>query len=326
MKKIITSIIAALMLVALLATPSRAEDTGIGINPGDTMPDFSEKMTDGSEAKLSELLKDHDLVILNLFASWCGPCEREFPEMEKVYQANKDRIEIVAVSNDPDDSQEIIANYKTEHELTFPMGCMGEDLSFLTPPGVPTTLFIDKNGMVGKIQVGAFESEEEFAESVNYFLSPDYDGTPVEYEAPFIIAPYIYGAFLFNFLSLLIGRIVLFRKAGKKGWHALIPFLADYDEYALGWNGWIGVGVVLITLLSTLLGLLGAPSFVGYALYAIAIAIAVIENIKLAKVFGKNVVYGILLALPIINGICRMILGFGKAQYQPAVASEVTAE
>ena len=329
MRKVITSVLAAIMLVALLvvpAVPARAEDTGIGINPGDTMPDFTVTTTDGSEVSLSELLKDHDLVVLNLFASWCAPCEFEFPGMEQVYQANKDKMEIVSVSNDPDDSQEIIANYKTEHELTFPMGLKSEDLSFLTLPGVPTTFFIDKNGMVGKVQVGAFKSEEEFAESVDYFLSPDYDGTPVEYEEPVDILPYIFGALLLNFLSTLIGRIALFKKAGKKGWHAWIPFLADYDDYALGWIGWIGVGVVLITLLSILLGSLDAPSFIIDTLHAIELAIAVIEGIKLAKAFGKNVVFGILLGLPVIGGICRMILGFGKAQYQPAVASEVTAE
>ena len=313
-------LVVASVLLAVPAVPARAKDTGIGINPGDTMPDFTEEMTDGSEANLSELLKDHDLVILNLFASWCGPCEREFPEMEKVYQANKDKIEIVAVSTDPDDSQEIIANYKTEHELSFPMGRMGEDLSYLTPPGVPTTIFIDKSGKVGMIQVGAFESEEEFAERVNYFLSPDYDGTPIEYEAPFTLMPYLIGGILLNFLTMLIGRIVLFRKAGKKGWHALIPFLTDYDEYALCWNGWIGIGAALLGPVAAVVGLLAEPSFIGYALHGLTYVLIIIEGIKLAKVFGKNVVFGILLGLPLINGICRMILGFGKAQYNFAAS------
>ena len=328
MRKVITSVLAAIMLVALLvvpAVPARAEDTGIGINPGDTMPDFSEKMTDGSEAKLSELLKDHDLVVLNLFASWCGPCEQEFPGMEKVYQANKDKMEIVSVSNDPDDSQEIIANYKTEHELTFSMGCMGEDLSFLTPPGVPTTLFIDKNGKVGKVQVGAFKSEEEFAEAVDYFLSPSYDGTPIEYKSNSDLAFLLSASIALDFLLTPIGRIGLFRKAGRKGWHALIPFLGDYDEYSLGWIGWIGVAVTLIGPLITVCDM-NSLGVVSHALLAPLYVLEIIEGIKLAKVFGKNVVFGILLGLPVIGAICRMILGFGKAPYQPTVASEVTAE
>ena len=44
------------------------------------------------EKSLSELLKEKDLVVVNIFASWCGPCELEFPEMEKVYQASREDI------------------------------------------------------------------------------------------------------------------------------------------------------------------------------------------------------------------------------------------
>ena len=63
-------------------------------------PDFALPLTDGSEAKLSELLQDKEVVVLNIFASWCGPCEREFPEIEKVYRKYKDKMEVVAVSGD----------------------------------------------------------------------------------------------------------------------------------------------------------------------------------------------------------------------------------
>jgi len=76
------------------------------------MPEFSVELTDGSQAVLSELLEENDLVVLNIFASWCGPCEIEFPEMEKVYQENKDRMVIVAVSGDPEDTMEMISDYK----------------------------------------------------------------------------------------------------------------------------------------------------------------------------------------------------------------------
>ncbi len=323
MKKVLTSILAAIMLVALLAVPAvpaRAEDTGIGINPGDTMPEFTVTTTEGSEVKLSELLKDHDLVILNLFASWCGPCEKEFPEMEKVYQANKDKMEIVALTVDPNDTQELIANYKAEHKLTFPVGYKADGLSFITGSSIPVNIFIDKSGMVGRVQVGAFQSEAEFAEAVDYFLSPSYDGTPVEFKKPFNPAPLVYAGLLLSILLTLVGRIVLFRKAGKKGWHAWIPFLADYDEFALAWIGWIGIAAALI---GPLIGACNSNSLyvVSYALIALLYVLNIIEGIKLAKAFDKNVVFGILLAVPIVGGICRMILGFGKAQYQPELVT-----
>ena len=45
-------------------------------------------------------LRNKEVVVLNIFASWCGPCEKEFPDMEKTYQKYKDKMEIVAVSGD----------------------------------------------------------------------------------------------------------------------------------------------------------------------------------------------------------------------------------
>ena len=109
MKKLI-SILLAVLLIAAMSGTAFAE-TGIGVEPGQAMPDFTVSLTDGTTATLSELLKDKDLVVLNIFASWCGPCEREFPEMETVYQANSDRMVILSVSGDPGDTLEMISDY-----------------------------------------------------------------------------------------------------------------------------------------------------------------------------------------------------------------------
>ena len=174
MKKII-SILLTVLLIAALGCSAYA-DSGIGVEPGQAMPDFTVSLTDGTTATLSELLKEKDLVVLNIFASWCGPCEREFPEMETVYQANSERMVILSVSGDPADTMEMISDYKASHSLSFPMGLAGDALDFLTIPGFPTSIFIDRSGNVGFIKVGAFASQEEFEGKVNTFLSADYNG------------------------------------------------------------------------------------------------------------------------------------------------------
>ena len=92
-------------------------------------PDFTLELTDGSEAKLSELLQENEVVVLNIFASWCGPCEKEFPEMEAVYEKYKDKMEIVAVSGDLVlDSMDDMIKYKEEHGLTFLVGMKDESI------------------------------------------------------------------------------------------------------------------------------------------------------------------------------------------------------
>ena len=240
MKKLISVLLLVVLLATALSITAYA-DSGIGVKPGQNMPAFTVDLTDGTTATLSELLKEKDLVVLNIFASWCKPCEREFPEMEEVYQANSDRMVILSLSGEPNDTMEIIADYKESHNLSFPMGLAGNALSYLTVPGFPTTIFIDRSGMVGLIKAGAFVDKAEFESKVGYFLSPDYSGKPLKTEQAVNYMHYVEIAIPIASLVLVIGRWGLFRKAGKKGWHSLIPLLNAYDEYSMVWKGWIGI-------------------------------------------------------------------------------------
>ena len=53
---------------------------------GTVLPDFSAKTADGGVFTLSEALKDHELVLINLWATWCPPCNMEFPFLQKAYE------------------------------------------------------------------------------------------------------------------------------------------------------------------------------------------------------------------------------------------------
>ena len=322
MNKMICVLLAVLILASLGA--SAYADSGVGVEPGQAMPDFTVSLTDGSTATLSELLKEKDLVVLNVFASWCGPCANEFPDMEAVYQANKDRMVIVSVSGDPEDTMDIISQYKDSHSLTFPMGLAGDALGFLKISGFPTTIFVDKNGNVGFIKVGAFVNPGDFEEKVNTFLSANYDGKPLETEKAVSILPYLLGYVVLSSLLLVIGRWGLFRKAGKPGWHSLIPLLNTYKEYALCWNGWFGLIGELCFLASLWTNSLGLPAVVHYLLMAVPIALGIPESLKLAKAFGQGKLVAVLLMIPGIKEIGRFILGISKAKYHPEVLVETS--
>ena len=143
-------------------------------------PDFALPLTDGSEAKLSELLKDNEVVVLNIFASWCGPCKKEFPEMEAVYEKYKDKMEIVAVSGDLtlDDMDDMI-KYKEEHSLTFSVGMKNESIDSLTVGGFPTTYIIDRNGNIAYARTSAFVQSGEFEKVVTSLMGDDYSGKQI---------------------------------------------------------------------------------------------------------------------------------------------------
>ena len=322
MKKLIC-ILLALLLFASLGAAAYA-DSGIGVEPGQPMPDFTVQLTDGTTATLSALLKEKDLVVLNIFASWCGPCEREFPEMEAVYQAHSDKMVIVSVSGDPNDTMDIISAYKDSHKLSFPMGLASEELYPLAGSGFPTTIFIDRSGNVGFIKVGAFASREEFEGKANTFLSADYDGKPLASEKAVNLMPYLLIFLVVSKLLLLIGRWCLLRKAGRPGWHALIPFLNSYKEYALCWNGWFGVLAEICFICAHIFNTTGTAAIPHFALLAVSILLGIPESLKLAKAFGQGKLVAVLLMIPGLKEISRLVLGVSKAKYVGA-GSEAAA-
>ena len=297
MKKLIC-ILLALLLFASLGAAAYA-DSGIGVEPGQPMPDFTVQLTDGTTATLSALLKEKDLVVLNIFASWCGPCEREFPEMEAVYQAHSDKMVIVSVSGDPNDTMDIISAYKDSHKLSFPMGLASEELYPLAGSGFPTTIFIDRSGNVGFIKVGAFASREEFEGKANTFLSADYDGSTLPTEEAHSYILQILALIVGAMVLLVIGRWRLFVKAGMPGWYSLIPVLSTYKEFALGWKGWISILSIFCQIGSFVVLFLGSHAnweiICSLVLIIVYLVIRLLESVKLAKAFGKGIVTGILL-------------------------------
>ena len=317
MRRVLGIILLAALVFAVMSLPVAAEDYDFGIKPGQKMPDFTVELTDGTTATLSELLKTKELVVLNIFASWCGPCKREFPEMEAVYQDNRSKMEIVAVSKYKDDTMKIVEDYKATNKLSFPMGLAGNALDFIKIPGYPTTVFVDRNGTIGYIQAGAFTSREEFELRVKYFLASDYNGTPVgvaeeEFEPTILILP----SMIILAVITLIARWCIFHKAGKKGWLSLIPFLNGYTEYSVCWMGWIGI----IPVLTNLFYIIFTPLMCEYYVFStivvlIGYLIAIPECYKLARAFGKGKVYGILMAFPVVREILKLVIGVSSAKY-----------
>ncbi len=118
----------------------------------------------------------------------------------------------------------------------------------------------------------------------------------------------------------------IFEKAGKPGWHSIIPFLNNWDEVDLSWNrtmAWVMtclsiVGCVLSVIISNQqaqgLQVSGALSTLSLVLVIVVLVLGIISVYKLAKAFGKGV--GFFLGLVFLRPIFMLILGFGDAQYQ----------
>ena len=79
--------------------------------PGQMFTDFSVKMSNGKTVKLSDYVGKGDYVVLDFFASWCGPCRREMPTLKGIYEKyNGKGLKVVglAVWDEPADTKKCV--------------------------------------------------------------------------------------------------------------------------------------------------------------------------------------------------------------------------
>ncbi len=122
-------------------------------------------LPEGGQASLADF--KGDWVLLNVWASWCGPCRFESPALERFERENRDRIKVLGVDTQDlhDDAMKFIKEYK----ITYPQirDASGEYAGDLKTTGVPESFLIDPEGNLVAHFPGAFndlESIERFAE------------------------------------------------------------------------------------------------------------------------------------------------------------------
>jgi peroxiredoxin len=117
------------------------------VNSGDQAPDFVLTDVSGEEVRLSDYKGKG--VFLNFWGTWCKPCEREMPYMERQYKEfKKQGVEILAVN--VGESNIAVEDFRDKYRLTFSIPLdKNRDVTRAYGIGpIPTTLTIDKNGKV----------------------------------------------------------------------------------------------------------------------------------------------------------------------------------
>lgn len=143
------------------------------VSLGDTMPELTLATAENEVYKLSELLQENKLVVLNFWFVDCIWCVREFPVLEVAYQRFQEDVEVLALN--PYDSPEDIAAFQKEHSLSMPMGfCSREPVNALGVSGYPTSVFIDREGKICLIHSGAITDVAVFNKLFETFTAEDY--------------------------------------------------------------------------------------------------------------------------------------------------------
>lgn len=141
------------------------EESGIesGLEKGNVPPNFELTTLSGDKVKLTDY--KGKIVILNFWASWCGPCKVEMPYMQKYYERHKGtaNVEIIAVNMTSEErgGSSGIQKFVDEYGLTFPilLDNDGKVMDMYNIITIPTTYIIDKDGLVNQKIMGPMNEE-----------------------------------------------------------------------------------------------------------------------------------------------------------------------
>ena len=87
-----------------------------------SLADFELSDVSGREIRLSELVAKQQMIYLDFWATWCGPCMAEMPQLERLYETYKDRgLVVLGISMDDPTTMGSVASYVHRNGLKFPV-------------------------------------------------------------------------------------------------------------------------------------------------------------------------------------------------------------
>lgn len=121
--------------------------------------DFTVVDGNGKSVKLSDYVGKP--IVLNFWASWCGPCKSEMPEFQQVFAEMGEQVQFLMVNATVSDTMADAKSFINQYGYTFPVvfDTRGEALYTYGVDAFPTTFFLDKTGTVAGYVVGAISKD-----------------------------------------------------------------------------------------------------------------------------------------------------------------------
>jgi len=123
-------------------------------------PEFTLAAPKGEKITLSEL--KGQAVLINIWATWCGPCREEMPTIEKIYEEYKDQgLVVLGVNSTFQDNQVGIVPFLEEYNITFPVVLdeTGEVARKYDLRSLPSSFFVNRDGTINEVVIGGPMSE-----------------------------------------------------------------------------------------------------------------------------------------------------------------------
>jgi len=127
----------------------------------DCLPSDLTIMDTNRETHPAEALKGK-VIVLNFWATWCKPCNKEIPAFNRVFEQYRGRgVEMFGVVTEDIDPSRLL-NFASDHEMTYPIVPLDDQLArhFGVPSNIPTTFIYDKHGSRRINHLGALDESE----------------------------------------------------------------------------------------------------------------------------------------------------------------------
>jgi cytochrome c biogenesis protein CcmG, thiol:disulfide interchange protein DsbE len=117
------------------------------------LPDFTLPAIQGGNWRLGE--SSGKVVLLNFWATWCGPCREETPELVRVYRRYRSRgFEIAGISLD-EDAEDVVPAFVRRFAVPYPILLPAADFALASyVEHLPTTLILDRKGRIAGSWIG----------------------------------------------------------------------------------------------------------------------------------------------------------------------------
>lgn len=179
----LTAALATALLLGCLACTSSNVRAATELKPDKerhAAPDFALKDSDGKVVHLSDY--KGKVVVLDFWATWCGPCRIEIPWFTDLERNQKDKgFEVLGISMD-DEGWDVVKPFLTEVGVNYRV-VMGNDFTAQAYGGVealPTTFLIDREGKIAAVHVG-LANKKDIVDGVEKLLQdpPKVAGSPI---------------------------------------------------------------------------------------------------------------------------------------------------
>lgn len=143
-----------------------------GVKTDRPAPDFSLTLFDGGTFSLAD--QRGKIVVMNFWASWCGPCKEEMPILEQVSASSPPDVVFIGVGAKNGDDDAKARAFAKDHNVTYAIGrdtqggddIRGQIEQDYKIPGYPATFVIDANGNIASIKVGGFTSADQLEQAI----------------------------------------------------------------------------------------------------------------------------------------------------------------